>query len=155
MKTERLIFAHLIASVFMTGVIWLVQCVHYPLFDLVSEHNFPRFETDHSVRIGFVVMPPMLIELVTAGLLLGNQGSRLGNSRYWLAGFTAAIWLITFLLHMPQHGLLALGFDANVHRELVLTNWIRTLIWTLKSVLVCRLFLDRRLSINHAEAAYA
>ena len=60
MKDDRLIFTHLVASVFMTGVIWLVQVVHYPLFDQVPNHNFPRFEADHSFRIGFVVMPPML-----------------------------------------------------------------------------------------------
>lgn len=152
MKPDRLILIHLIASIFMTGVIWMVQIVHYPLFDQVSDSDFPRFEMSHSFRIGFVVMPPMLIELITAGLLLGKLGSQIGVSRYWLAGSTAAIWLITFLLHMPQHEILTRGFDANVHRELVHTNWVRTILWTLKSALACRMAFDRKLTIHHASS---
>ncbi|MGB0580912.1 MAG: hypothetical protein ACPGVU_14515 [Limisphaerales bacterium] len=149
MKADRLIFLHLIASIFMTGVIWMVQVVHYPLFDQVSEGDFPRFEQSHAFRIGFVVMPPMLIELVTASLLLRDRGSQLGTSRYWLAGITMVIWLTTFLVHMPQHEQLARGFDITVHRELVLTNWARTMMWTLKSFLVCSMLLDRKVIINH------
>ena len=129
MKAERLILVHLFASLFMTGVIWTVQLVHYPLFDEVAVQTFPRFEQSHALRIGFVVIPPMTIELITASLLVGKIGAKLaGPARFWLAGLTVLIWLLTFLIHLPQHEILARGFDEKLHGDLVWTNWGRTML---------------------------
>jgi hypothetical protein len=46
------------------------------------------------------------------------------------------IWLSTLLLQVPQHNTLGAGFDDAAHRTLVLTNWLRTAAWTLRSLLV-------------------
>ncbi len=80
----------------------------------------------------------MLVELVTAVWLVfrplppGVPG--------WLAwvGLAAvgALWLSTFLLQVPQHEVLRAGFDADAHRRLVSTNWLRTVLWSLRGVWV-------------------
>jgi hypothetical protein len=55
----------------------------------------------------------------------------------WIGiGLILAIWLSTFFLQVPLHERLAQGFDAETHRSLVNTNWIRTAAWTLRAVLV-------------------
>ena len=39
---------NLCASLFMTGVIWFVQIVHYPLFANVSRSAFAEYERRHA-----------------------------------------------------------------------------------------------------------
>jgi hypothetical protein len=48
----------------------------------------------------------------------------------------AAIWLSTFGLQVPLHRRLELGFDDDAHAALVRTNWIRTLAWTARGLLL-------------------
>jgi hypothetical protein len=39
-------------------------------------------------------------------------------------------------LQVPLHTRLARGFDPAAHRQLVRTNWLRTLAWTLRALLL-------------------
>ncbi len=39
-----ILLANVAAVIFMTGFIWTVQLVHYPLFDRVGEEAFPAYE---------------------------------------------------------------------------------------------------------------
>ena len=68
----KLWLVHAFATLFMVGLIWLVQVVHYPLFAEVGEAEFVRYEQLHSQRISWVVMPVMLVELACAVLLVWN-----------------------------------------------------------------------------------
>jgi hypothetical protein len=127
-----LLYAHAGVTWYMTGVIWFVQCVHYPLFRLVGPEGFAAYERQHTRRTGWVVAPPMLLELGLAGALLGIHGG-------WLAGggfaLLIVIWASTFFLQVPLHRKLERGFDATIVDRLVTTNWIRTLAWTVRSLL--------------------
>lgn len=51
-------------------------------------------------------------------------------------GLVLAIWLVTFFWSVPQHGTLSLGFDVGAHALLVQTNWIRTMAWSGRSLLL-------------------
>ena len=44
----------------------------------------------------------------------------------------AAVWMSTALLQVPCHRKLARGFDPDVARRLVSSNWIRTVCWSLR-----------------------
>jgi len=57
------------ATLFMTGLIWFVQVVHYPLLAEVGEREFARFHELHSRRVTWIVPPVMAVELVTALVL--------------------------------------------------------------------------------------
>lgn len=132
--------AHLAATIYMTGLIWFVQVVHYPLFATVGTPHFPAYERRHTVRTAWVVGPPMLTELLTALLLLGFRPAAIPA---WAPALGLAllslIWLSTALLQVPCHKRLANGFDERVHRRLVQTNWIRTAGWSLRLLLALRL----------------
>ena len=55
----KLVFLTCLAStLFMTGLIWFVQVVHYPLFDRVDPDSFRRYHADHTIATGFVVILP-------------------------------------------------------------------------------------------------
>lgn len=51
-------------------------------------------------------------------------------------GLLVLIWASTFLLQVPKHKVLTHGFDAEAHRFLVRTNWIRTAAWSVRGVVV-------------------
>lgn len=129
--------ANLSATLFMTGLIWFVQIVHYPLFGGVGEERFASYGRRHSVLTGFVVGPPMLVEALTgAALVLVRPKGMPGWAAAAGFGLILAIWLSTALLQIPSHGELSLGFRAETHRALVRTNWIRTFAWSLRSLLM-------------------
>ncbi|WP_146532508.1 hypothetical protein [Rubripirellula reticaptiva] len=121
----------------MVGLIWFVQVVHYPLFSRVGQSEFKRYETDHQRLTTWVVMPLMLTEIATAVLLIWYRPMGVGSIAIWLGiGLVAAIWLITFTVQVPQHAILTASFDAETHRKLVTGNWLRTVLWTVRGVLV-------------------
>ena len=61
-------WGELVSALFMTGLIWFVQVVHYPLFAKVSG-TYPAYQAEHMARTTWVVAVPMLVEL-GAGVLL-------------------------------------------------------------------------------------
>jgi len=135
---------HLFSTLFMTGVIWFAQAVHYPLLGRVGKEAFVGYERENTRRTGWVVMPVMAVELVTALLLLWRQPEGLLLFYAWLnAVLLAVIWVSTFTLQGPYHQLLAEKFDPAVWRSLGRTNWIRTAAWTARGILL--LFVVREL----------
>ena len=124
-----LLALHAAATGFMVGLIWFVQVVHYPLFSSVGDEQFPRYALAHQTRTTFVVMPPMLVELITAALLLTVDAVPRNLALLGL-GLLIATWISTFAVQVPCHARLARGFHAPAHRALVATNWARTILWT-------------------------
>lgn len=140
---KLVVLANLASTFFMVGLIWFVQVVHYPLFARVGRDVFAAYESSHSQLTSLVVIPPMLIELVTTGMLLMMRpvGLKLSEA---IAGalLLVVVWGATFLLQVPRHGQLAMGFDQVAHHALVATNWLRTIAWTLRGV-IWLIFLQR------------
>ncbi|MEY4607349.1 MAG: hypothetical protein RLY45_2109, partial [Actinomycetota bacterium] len=44
---EAVLYSHLVATMFMVGLIWFVQVVHYPLMAAVGEQQFVAYEDRH------------------------------------------------------------------------------------------------------------
>lgn len=135
--SKTLLFANLFSTLFMTGVIWLVQVVQYPFFSKVGEKEFIHYHASHSFWITPVVAPMMVIELITSSLLIVYPPNDIDSKLIWLGILLAiAVWLSTFFLQIPMHEKLSQGFNAEAHSFLVNSNWIRTIAWSLHSVLV-------------------
>lgn len=128
---------HCAVTWYMTGVIWLVQWVHYPLFNRVDTDKFRQFIRDHANWITWVVLPPMLIELSTALALLWLQPPGIP---FWMlltgAFLVVLIWISTFAIQVPQHNRLQQGFDPAAYTRLVQSNWLRTVAWSVRACLV-------------------
>jgi hypothetical protein len=137
-----LLILNLAATLLMTGIIWVMQIVHYPLFSLVGKEQFVAYEWAHIQRISLLVMPIMLVEAGTALLLALQPPAPQYGGWYWLAlGILAIIWASTFFFQDSQHSVLARGFDAAAHESLVLTNWLRTVLWSARGILLSLLTL--------------
>ena len=132
-----LILAQFASTLYLVGLIWIVQIVHYPLFAYIGPSESPVYSQRHMRLITWVVAPPMMIEGGTALLLLWYHPVGATSWTLWAGLFLlVVIWLSTALIQVPCHEILARGFDSAAHRRLVSTNWIRTCCWSLRALLV-------------------
>ncbi len=131
-----IVLAHLVSTLFMVGMIWTVQLVHYPLMALVGPERFQAYEAAHSPRMAAVVMFPWAIQGITVAAMLITAPEGVPVLLIRAAAAAAAVpVLVTVIASIPAHARLADGYDRDAHRTLVRTNWIRTAGWTIHGVL--------------------
>lgn len=125
-----------ISTLAMFGLIWFVQVVHYPLFELVDDQ---RFAATHATRTTYVVAPLMLLEIASSTALLraGWRPVFIPADEAWFgAALVVVIWLSTAFLQVPMHDRLQRHHSIADARRLVATNWVRTAAWTIRAALV-------------------
>jgi hypothetical protein len=137
MNLDLLVALQVGSTLLMTGLIWFVQLVHYPMFAGLDRERFAALHAEHSRRTGRVVTVPMLLELVT-GVWLWWRSPGDASHALWGMGLVglAVVWTSTALMQIPEHARLARGWDAAAHRRLVRGNWVRTLTWTARAWVV-------------------
>jgi len=130
----------LLACVFctfaMTGLIWLIQLVQYPLMSLVGKELFVEYEVLHCRNITPIVLPLMTIELLSSAWLAWKPLQGQGILLIIGCGLVGLIWASTFFLQVPMHDQLSQVFNAEIHTRLVQTNWIRTILWSTRSAIM-------------------
>lgn len=128
---------NLLATWTMVGVIWFVQVVHYPLLSVVPVESAASVAVEHQRRTGWVVGAPMALEGVSTLALLFMVPQGVAWFVPWLAGIPLAVALgATIFLSVPRHERMARDPDIEVGRELVTTNWVRTIAWTSRGFIV-------------------
>lgn len=133
---EYLFVIHLGSTWFMVGLIWLIQIVHYPLFARVSQEQFALYEREHSRRITYIVAPLMLSELASGFAITYLLAHAYTFVMVANLVCLIAIWVSTFAIQVPLHQKLDSGFDRSLHSRLVSTNWIRTVCWSVRGILL-------------------
>lgn len=101
---KAIFLINFMSALFMTGLIWCIQVVHYPLFEKVGKEIFTEYHIAHSTRITYIVLPVMMAEIITGFLLLGEQDILSTPVSIALFGMILAIWASTFFLQVPYHG---------------------------------------------------
>jgi len=141
MTYESILFINLFSSVFMTGLIWFVQLVHYPSFAFAGD-SFSDFHRHHSFFTGVIVMPVMITELLTSGWFWMNSAGWLDipSVAFYIV---ILIWICTAVFQVPIHQKLSKGKDLQQIKKLVRTNWIRTFLWTIKSILTLLFIINK------------
>ena len=130
-----MLIIHLIATSVMVGVIWTIQLVHYPSFHFIELNQYTTFQRFHMSRISYVVIPAMLTELFTLILIIISM-DQVDLIILASALLLIVIWLMTAVFFSGVHQKLTLGYDQVVVEKLVKLNWGRTLLWTLRLILV-------------------
>lgn len=125
---------HLAVTWMIVGLIWVVQILVYPQFLKVAAAEFKDFHFAHCFRIGLIIAPLLFVEIASAAWLL-YEGVRALPFLISL-GLIPVVWLCTAVFQAPIHLRLMRGFDAPLIHRLILTNWIRTLAWTARGILV-------------------
>lgn len=131
------LISQIAATLYLTGVIWIIQLVQYPFFSHFDDEKFTKYHNDYTFWITPVVAPAMIVELIGSFLILFYTPKGIDvRTLYFALSLTIIIWLSTFLIQVPLHEKLAVSFDVNALNLLVKTNWIRTNAWTVRAVLM-------------------
>ena len=132
---NSILLANFVATCLMTGVIWFVQWVHYPLLAKVPVDRAVETAIDHQRRTGQVLAIPMAVEgFTTLGLLIIRPES-VPIFWPWFGAVLLAVALgSTVFVSVPLHAKMATNPTADVGRRLVVTNWPRTIAWSLRAV---------------------
>jgi len=136
--TQIAIWIFFIAGLLMTGIIWIIQLVHYPMFHAIDREKFVAEMNRHKTKITFIVAPIMLIEILSGFLMLFNPNDYdyPWEFRIILFVLVLIIWIATFYIQVPAHQKLSKGYKKSIVNALIRSNWLRTGIWTLKSVIL-------------------
>jgi len=132
---QSMLAMHLALASIMVGVIWVIQLVHYPSFRFTDREKYVSFQIFHMRNISFIVVPVMILEFLSGLLLVlyhSNHESLLRISFILLL----IIWLVTALFFAQIHQKLSKGYDETLVRKLVSFNWIRTLLWTIRTIII-------------------
>lgn len=132
---QSMLAMHLALASIMVGVIWVIQLVHYPSFRFTDREKYVSFQIFHMRNISFIVVPVMILEFLSGLLLVlyhSNHESLLRISFILLL----IIWLVTALFFAQIHQKLSKGYDETLVRNLVSLNWIRTLLWTIRTIII-------------------
>ena len=134
---EFVLLVNFVATAVMTGVIWFVQWVHYPLLATVSVEHAVETAVAHQRRTGQVLAIPMALEGVTTLWLLASRPDVVSLILPWLGAVLLAVALgSTVFVSVPLHAKMATNPTVDVGRRLVVTNWPRTIAWSARAV-VC------------------
>ncbi len=134
MSDKWLLFSNLLVAGYLTGLIWVIQVLHYPSFAKFSPERFAAFHPFHTERISWIVALPMLIELALSVYLLWSRSPLVPfyGLNLFLLILTLILWASTFFWAIPLHNRLGEGYSADLIGQLVAMNWIRTFAWTLR-----------------------
>ena len=138
-----ILLANFVATCLMTGVIWFVQWVHYPLLAKVPVDRAVETAINHQRRTGQVLAIPMAVEgFTTLGLLIIRPES-VPIFWPWFGAVLLAVALgSTVFVSVPLHAKMATNPTADVGQRLVVTNWPRTIAWSLRAV-VCSVMISQ------------
>ena len=133
MEIEILSDVHFLSTSLMVGIIWVIQLLHYPTFHFIKESNYVEFQHFHMQRISFIVVPAMILELLSAIMLVYYIRSNLLTVCLIIL---LVIWLITFVFFTKLHQSLLGGYDKIIVDKLVQINWSRTVLWSLRLIIL-------------------
>ncbi len=127
--------AHVAATCFLAGLIWVVQVVIYPNFRNVGRTaTWQDFHAAHTKRIASVVAVPWAVHGITTVMLLVRPPEA---ASYWLvlvAAAAAAATVVTTVWPVaPLHARLYAQYDDATADRVVRTNWLRTAAWTVSA----------------------
>ena len=128
---------NLVLSFIAVGLIWTIQLVHYPSMKYIPKDRFTEYHNFHSIRISILAIPLMFAELVTSTILL-YQNLNNAIQTIFLVNLILVllIWLSTFLIQVPLHNALSKEKNTEKLSKLIFSNWIRTILWTARSILM-------------------
>lgn len=124
----------------MVGILIMVQIVVYPAMALVPNGAFVRYERAHQRAMARALAAVAPLEAATAIWLIVVPG----EVPIWMpvagGAILGGLWLVTAIVFVPIHTTLGSGFDPTLQRRLVTMNWIRTIGWIVRGLIVAAMF---------------
>lgn len=113
------------------GVILITQLVSYPLLLKVDSNNFKLYHTFYIRYISYIVIPLMCIEVFINFSNIYSLNSI--YPKYFISTILLLfIWFSTILIQLPLHKNINHLYRKKVINQLIKSNWIRTVLWLSK-----------------------
>lgn len=136
------LIGNLCASVFMTGIIWFIQFVQYPLLNHISSFDFSCYFKKYISRISWIIYSVMIFEIFFAlWLSFMPLQSKLQIPVLITYILLALASLNTFLIQTPLNQKLQIGFDKTLLSKILFYNRIRLFSCALRTMILCWIIL--------------
>ena len=132
MDTFSTLGLHYFCCSFMTGLIWVIQIIHYPSFKFLDRDRFSEFEKFHLKRLAYLGGPVMVFELCSGVALFYFWKNVYFFPMLINIVLLAIIWLVTLFFTRPYEVKLLKRFDIKLLHKLIMINWIRTILWSIR-----------------------
>jgi len=117
-------------------LIWIVQLIVYPSFKYYNIDNLVNWHRVYAFRIGMIVMPLMLGQIMISFIRVLGPYSLLNIFHLLLV---ILVWFSTFFQFVPMHNQISNNKNNDgVIVKLIKNNWLRTFIWT--CIFACAFF---------------
>lgn len=136
MDSPTIYILHFIVTLLLTGMIWFIQLVHYPLFHAIDPRDFPQYEREN-FRTTYLNLPLMILEAASGVYLYW-----ISDSPLLLANLVILVLngLVTLVLKVPAHLRLSIDASPEAITNLIRINWLRTLAWTSRALILAFVF---------------
>ena len=131
------ILLNIIINSILVGVILMTQFINYPLFKSIKS-DFTNYHKQYTKRMGYVVAPLMVIELILVTYITLHHKENLFVIFIFL--LTIIIWASTFFIQVPIHNTLSKKKEKNKIIILNKSNYIRTICWIFKLIISIHFF---------------
>ena len=130
---SAILLTNLAATLFLTGLAWSLQLVQLPIMLQGDYPGLVRQLAWHRRLNSRLMVLPMSVEFLTAaGLLFSpiHRAALICAMVLWLAIGYATVW------YMLGHHKLRRGYNPAAMNWMKRANWVRTVCWTARSVIL-------------------
>ena len=140
MEIDILYFIQIVCNSYLVSLVIITQFITYPTFLHINKDKFSEYHRKYVNKISFIVAPVMLIELLTLSLIAYFSGEFLIIKSLILL---LVIWLTTFFIMIPSHNRISKSFNKKEIISLINYNWVRTILWSFKLLLIIFLYFEK------------
>ena len=140
MEIDTLYFIQIVCNSYLVSLVFMTQFITYPTFLHIDKDKFSEYHRKYVNNISFIVAPVMLIELLTLLLIAYLSKDFLIIKSLILL---LVIWLTTFFIMIPSHNRISKSFNIKEINRLINYNWVRTILWSFKLLLIIFLYYEK------------
>ena len=140
MEIDTLYFIQIVCNSYLVSLVLMTQFITYPTFLNIDKDKFSDYHRKYVNNISFIVAPVMLIELSTLSLIAYFSSEFLIIKSLFLL---LVIWLTTFFIMIPSHNRISKSFNIKEIKSLINYNWIRTILWSFKLLVIIFLYYEK------------
>ena len=140
MEIDTLYFIQIVCNSYLVSLVFMTQFITYPTFLHIDKDKFSEYHRKYVNNISFIVAPVMLIELLTLSLIAYFSSEFLIIKSLILL---FVIWLTTFFIMIPSHNRISKSFNKKEIISLINYNWVRTILWSFKLLLIIFLYFEK------------
>ena len=140
MEIDTLYFIQIVCNSYLVSLVFMTQFITYPTFLHIDKDKFSEYHRKYVNNISFIVAPVMLIELLTLLLIAYFSKDFLIIKSLILL---LVIWLTTFFIMIPSHNKISKSFNIKEIKSLINYNWIRTILWSFKLLVIIFLYYEK------------